>query len=195
MVDETYSKMYRKGIFVIIALSIIFLIAFCIVVSPVDAATTVNSSLNITQITDTSITWNYKYLTANRPLGATLDGVVIEGWKADYVYNYTAEGLTPNTTHEFCIFGDASSNCERGTTTDEVNTSEEHVWSYLQWIILILISLVCIVVGYKFTKPVALIAVVIACYGIMYHLHNSMELGIVFGLLLIGGIWTALSNN
>jgi hypothetical protein len=113
----------------------------CLIPS-VDGSVTFNSSLNITEITDSSISWHYDYLTANRPQGATLDGVIISDFKTDYVYNYTATGLKPKTTHEFCIFGAVTSNCLSGTTLE--NSGDNIVnffWEYLFIFIAILLTL------------------------------------------------------
>lgn len=134
-----------------------------------NAKVTVNSSLAVCEISDTSITWNYSYLTDNRPLGATLDGVIIEGWKTDLIYNYTASNLVPGTTHEFCIFDDATVNCEVGATSDTMDLSEEiQPWWYL-----LLIMGCCIIGMMRRLGFFHLIASAVSLYGLYEFIQYS----------------------
>ncbi len=128
----------KNHIFIVLAVIAIICLAIC---PAATAKQTVNSSLTVTDITDTTISWFYTYLSDNRPLGATLDGVEIEGWKTDLVYNYTATGLKPETYHEFCIFGDATANCESATTLK----STEIPAQLEPWIITLVIMVCCVV--------------------------------------------------
>jgi len=141
-----YYKKYQR-IAIGIGLMLLCIIAgLCILSTPVSAKSTFNSTLNFTSATENSITWHYIYLTANRPIGASLDGVDIEGWKSDYVYNYTAVNLEPNTAHEFCIFGSTTSNCEIGNTTSSNNRAIE-VYDIIYQYIFLIIGIILLFIG------------------------------------------------
>ena len=134
---------------IILFFLIIFLGIIGIMFIPsVDAKVTFNSSLNVTEISDTTITWNFAYLTSNRPIGASLDGQMIEGFPTDFVYNFTANNLEPNTSHEFCLIGDATSNCETGKTTI-TETREDKINDFILEYILIVFIILLIIVGFR----------------------------------------------
>lgn len=173
---------------------VIFLIVFislCFIFSPASAAQTANSSLNISTITENSITWEYTYLTANRPEGATLDGVTIEGWKIDLVYNYTASELAPNTTHEFCIYGSATSNCLKGTTlTSTLDNSLTIILSYIFFII----AIICILLTVIGVPYIAWAGAGFAIIGIVQMQGISFWGGFIFMVVCCSAIIVAFTD-
>jgi uncharacterized membrane protein len=167
---------------------IILIVAFTI--CPVIAKETANSTLYVSDLTQNSISWHYTYLTDARPLGATFDGVIIEGWKTDYIYNYTAADLSPNTTHEFCIFGDATSNCESATTTQSLkDKSLEVVAGYT----LFILALIFIIAG-LFVPFIAWLGVGFAIIGILDMQSVSFWGGFVFMVIILAGIFVAFKD-
>lgn len=150
---------------------LIVLIILFLLIIPVTAKQTLNSSLNITDIKDTSITWSYVYLTDNRPIGATFDGIDIEGFKTDLVYNYTANNLQPNTFHEFCLYGEITSNCE-GTFTTLTLSNAEKIDLFIYTYIWLIFSIILIVIGLRIPLS-CIIGVITSLFG----LYNVLPLG------------------
>lgn len=170
-------------------IAIIF-IAIIMFISPVEAKITLNSSINVTNTTTSSITWSYTYLTSNRPLGATLDGVEIEGWKTDLIYNYTATELAPNTQHEFCIFGDATSNCEIGKTLPTVfDTSNNILAAYVFFII----AIVCIIIG-AYIPFIAFGGSLFAVLGIIDMQNVSFWGGFLFMIIFCASVFVGFAK-
>lgn len=167
---------------------IIFLfLVFCLLVTPCIATQTVNSTLNVTTITDNSITWSYTYLTDARPIGATLDGEIIEGFKTDYVYNYTAKNLEAGSTHEFCIFGEASSNCETGVTTKTPDAVSDFI---ITWLLLI-IAIICVIITTFFNVPfMSYIGFIFALMGLLQNINNDFMAMTIYGIVMIITIFT-----
>jgi len=149
-------------------LSIIFIFSM---VSNVSAAQTINSSINITEITDNSITWNVKYLSANRPIGATIDGVEIEGFNTLYNINYTGKNFEKNTSHTFCVYGSATINCETGKTTN-LGTPEEQFWIFIIKYLLIFVTIIFIFIGIR----IPLCAIIAFAFGLINWL-NAITIG------------------
>jgi hypothetical protein len=166
-----------------ILIAIIF-IAAVLLAAPVSAKTTFNSTLEITNITSSSITWSYTYLTVQRPIGAALDGVEIEGWKTDYVYNYTASELAPNTIHEFCIFGTATSNCESGKTLPSLVDSSSSILAGYAFFI---IAVVCIIIG-VYIPFIAFAGAFFAIMGIIDMQNVSFWGGFLFMIVFCSAV-------
>lgn len=124
----------------------IFIGILAIIISPVEAAQTVNSSINLTDIKDTSLTWSIEYLTDNRPIGATLDNVEIDGFNTQFNSNYTATKLEPNTTHTFCVYGSATINCLEGTTSLTLS-SKEKLLNFIYDYLFLIVALILMVIG------------------------------------------------
>lgn len=165
----------RNTIITGILITIIF-VAGALLIVPAEAKATLNSTLNITNVTSSTITWQYSYHTANRPLGATLDGVEIEGWKTDFVYNYTATELAPNTIHEFCIFGAVASNCEEGKTLPTLADSSSAILAGYAFFIL---AIIFIVIG-VYIPFIAFVGAFFAVMGIIDMQNISFWGGFLF---------------
>lgn len=187
MYDNAYQEYLGRAKKVTIIIGMIILLicgglAFLSV--PVSAKETTNSTLSVVEITDTTIEWNYTYKTSARPIGATLDGVIIEGFKTDYVFNYTASGLKPNTTHEFCLFGEATSNCVEGTTLSPQGDLDK-IFGILYLYTCAIIALVFIYVTFAYKQnEFALIAGLLAFLGLGI-VGNNVIAQIIYGLILI----------
>lgn len=193
--EETIRTKFYKCMAIIIGLGLLFIFALMLITLPVEARTTFNSTLNITDITDTSITWHYEYLTANRPIGASLDGVEIQDFKTDYVYNYTANELKPNTSHEFCIYGQVSSNCEKGTTLT-ASDSGTKLFNLIYLFIFFLISLACLAISTRSneSKYLAVAGFIIAMVGYALTLNQSFYMGILFMIEMITALFVAFKD-
>lgn len=165
-------------------------IIICLLITPISAKQTFNSTLNVTNVTQNTITWHYTYLTELRPIGASLDGVIIQDWKADLVYNYTATDLKPFTTHEFCIFGAATSNCESATT--DMNIIDNSLIVILGYT-LFFIAIICIIIG-LFVPMIAWLGVGFAFMGILEMQHISFWGGFVFMVVALAGIFVAFKD-
>ena len=171
---------------------IIFLVLIiCLLFSPVMAKQTINSSLNITDVKSNSITWSYVYLTDNRPIGATLDGINIEGFKTDLVYNYTANNLQPNTFHEFCLYGEVTSNCEGIYTLED--TDEIYLF-IVTWLFLI-IAVICIALQVYGIPFMAYIGFIFALLGLLSNMNNSFMIMTIYGIVIITSIFVGLSKE
>lgn len=172
--------MIKKLIFLMI-------ISIMILSSPCLAKVTLNSTLNVTAITDNSITWSYTYLTDVRPIGATLDGEIIEGFKTDYVYNYTAKNLEANSIHEFCIFGEASSNCEAGLTTKNPDIVNDFITTWF----LLIIAILCVITATFFNVPfMSYIGFIFALMGLLQNINNDFMAMTIYGIVMVITIFT-----
>jgi hypothetical protein len=187
---EDYQGRYKKYLYLFFAGILFVFMLLALLSIPASAKITLNSTLNITNVTDTSITWRYSYLTVNRPIGATLDGVIIDGWKTDYVYNYTASELAANTTHEFCIFDEATSNCEEGTTLINPENLNSIFFKYI-WLIG---GIILIVIG-KFVRrnEPMLIAGFIGFIGLAA-IGRELLGEIIYGLLIITAFYLSFED-
>ena len=186
--DEDKNRKIRgyKFFGIVIGICLIFLACFFII-NPVEARTTDNSSLFVTSETSHSISWNYTYLTANRPIGASLDGVVIVGWKTDYIFNYTASELEPNTVHEFCIFGEATSNCVSGKTLIEEKKSDEKVWDFMFEYVLLFMTVIFLLVGFKI-PILGLVGSIFSVMGVVSALpKGNFYLDLIFAVGIFAG--------
>lgn len=121
-------------LYLLVLFSIAFIISFFI--SPVSAGQTMNSSVNLSGITDTTLSFEVFYKTDIRPTGATLDGIEIEGFDLFHNVTYVAKDLQPNTTHTFCIYKDLI-NCETGTTKQ--STTNYIIDTFGKWLMLIIV--------------------------------------------------------
>jgi small-conductance mechanosensitive channel len=134
-------KLFRNDIikiFYFLCLFIIIIGVLNFLIPSVNAAQTLNSSVNLTSVTDTTITWDIYYKTDIRATGATLDGVEITGFNVKYNTTYTAKELEPNTSHVFCIWKDLI-NCESGTTTN-IGDSQSQFWDFvIKWLVLFVV--------------------------------------------------------
>jgi len=194
MIKENKESPFKKQmgrIEIVILLLICFTGLFLLTVDTASAITTLNSSLEIYEITDKSITWNYTYLTSNRPLGATLDGIIIEGWKTDYVFNYTAKGLEPNTEHEFCIFGDATSNCLSAIT---LQNAEFKIFDFIYQYFLLLVAVIFLILATK-ESYMGFIAFIFGCLGIIQSLNNSFIAGTLYMIVIVASIFISYGNS
>lgn len=161
---------------------------------PVSAKETINSTLHVIEITDTTIEWNYTYKTAARPIGATLDGVIIEGFKTDYVFNYTASGLKSNTTHEFCLFGEATSNCVEGTTLPESEEGINGVFNFLYLYLCAIIAVIFIFIALSYKQSeIALVAGLLSFIGLGIVGDNIIG-QIIYGLILISAVYVTFKD-
>ena len=118
------------------ALLILFVISSLI--PSVNAAQTLNSSVTVNGTTDTTITFKVYYKTDVRAIGATFDGVSIEGFDLLHNTTYVAKELEPNSTHTFCIYKDLI-NCETATTTDTKTSGENIIDFFWKWLMLFVI--------------------------------------------------------
>jgi len=144
---------------------IMIIIGLIGIIVPVDAAKTVNSSINLIDIKDTSLTWSIEYLTNNKPIGATLDNVEIEGFNTKFNSIYTATKLESNTTHTLCVYGDTTINCENGTTSLTLS-SKDKLLNFTYDYLFLIVALILMVIG--FIVPVSsVIGFIFAVLGLI----------------------------
>lgn len=123
-------------IWYIMVIAILFFIASLI--SPVSAAQTMNSSVSLGNITDSSISFIVSYKNTVRATGATFDGLQIETFDTQHNLTYVASELEPNSTHTFCIYKDLI-NCETGSTTDTKTSGENIIDFFWKWLMLFVV--------------------------------------------------------
>lgn len=185
--SEDRNREIRNIIFIIVGVCLLALCVIFIIINPVSAALTLNSSVNVTGVTDTTITWQVKYLGSVRPYGAKLDGVTIPDFETNFPTNYTAVELAANTTHEFCVYRDIA-NCEKGTTTDTKNSSEklaDFFWLYIY----LIISAACTIAACIAKIPyLALGGLIVGIIGYSMTANISFELGFLYAIAMIGSV-------
>lgn len=170
-----------------IFIGLIFL-ALILIISPAYAGRTVNSSIYVINATDSTITWNVSYLSANRPLGATFDAVEIEGFQKEFNTTYTASGLEPLTNHTFCVYGAATINCEEGNTTtsrNPIDRSGEIFYLYI-WAILAIL-LICAAYYFKIYE-LGMVAFVLAFIGLGLSNDGYGLSTLIHGLILSAAV-------
>jgi hypothetical protein len=150
-------------------------------VSVAYGAQTMNSSVNVTQITKNSLTFSVEYKGDIRATGATFDGVEIEGFDLLHNLNYTVSNLEPNTTHQFCIYKDLY-NCEIATT------SSDNIVYNLEYYIVLLIALIAIFIGVKASRFIGFISLICGAYLTMLSFSDMS------GITLLSGIVIALAS-
>jgi small-conductance mechanosensitive channel len=138
----------KKDRLKIIGLLVLCFAALIFLVPASDAKVNPNSTLSVVELLDTksSITWSYNYTVLLTY--ASLDGTTIEGFDLKSV-NYTAHNLEPETLHEFCINSNTGRNCEIGHTSAHIVTSEEEFWDFLMYYILLFVTLILLLIGFK----------------------------------------------
>lgn len=171
-----YSRIYRRNIIGIILL--ITLLSFCLFVSIAYGAQTLNSSVNVTQITKNSLTFSVEYKTGVRAAGATFDGVEIEGFDLLHNLNYTVSDLEPNTTHQFCIYKDLY-NCEIATT------SPDNIVYNLEYYIVLLIALISIFIGVNASRFVGFISLICGAYLTMLSFSDMSGITLLSGIVIV----------
>jgi hypothetical protein len=176
--QNRYSRIYRNIIGIIL---LITLLSFCLFVSVAYGAQTMNSSVNVTQITKNSLTFSVEYKGDIRATGATFDGVEIEGFDLLHNLNYTVSNLEPNTTHQFCIYKDLY-NCEIATT------SSDNIVYNLEYYIVLLIALIAIFIGVKASRFIGFISLICGAYLTMLSFSDMS------GITLLSGIVIALAS-
>ena len=173
----------------VIILSIYLVLS--VFISPVSAGQTMNSSLLVGNITDTSISFDVFYKTNVRATGATFDGVEIIGYDTQHNSSYIAKELEPNTTHTFCIYKDLI-NCETATTTNEGNSVSwitEFIWKF----ILMIMAIICLICAVKFASVIAFISFIFSYIGIIQTLNTVVKVhNIEFSTFIIGTIYVIL---
>jgi hypothetical protein len=172
--QNRYSRIYRNIIGIIL---LITLLSFCLFVSVAYGAQTMNSSVNVTQITKNSLTFSVEYKGDIRATGATFDGVEIEGFDLLHTLNYTVSGLEPNTTHQFCIYKDLY-NCEIATT------SPDNVEYNLEYYITLIIALIAIFIGVKASRFVGFISLICGAYLTMLSFSNLSGVTLLTGIVI-----------
>lgn len=175
--EENYNTKIKTASYIVILMSILFLILFFVCVTPVDAAQTLNSSVNLTQITKNSLTFQVVYKNSVRATGATFDGVEIAGFDLLHSLNYTVSELEPNTTHEFCIYKDLY-NCEKGTTQkDDLNIN-------LNFYIALLIGIICVICATLINRMIGFIGFMMGAYLTMVSFDTMDGFALVAGNLI-----------
>jgi hypothetical protein len=143
------------------------------------------------EVTDTTLTFIVEYKNTVRASGATLDGVNIENFDTLHNVNYTATGLEPNTTHQFCIYKDLI-NCETGTT---YNSAEKSIMEYIAIFVVLLSCLVCLIAGVYGVPFASYIAFLMAMLGIIQSINNSFVMGSIYGILAVSAIYVSMSKG
>lgn len=200
MEDRHYELLKTFLLFVCVG----FIIGFSIssLIGTCSAAQTLNSSVNVTDITDTSITFEVKYKTTVRASGATFDGVEIVGFDLLHNVNYTAKDLQPDTQHTFCIYKDLI-NCETATTTS-TKESIDYIYDFIWEFIFIIVIIICLFVAVHH-PIVGFAAFVFSCLGLMqklndYILIDKLEfstfiMGTVYFIFAIASLFIAFNKD
>lgn len=154
----------------------LILLCISLIVVPVSAGQTLNSSLLVGNITDTTIEFNVFYKTDVRATGATFDGIEIIGFDTQHNITYVAKELQPDSTHEFCIYKDLI-NCEIAKTTN-IGNSESKMMDFIYKYWLVFVSILFMLVGLRIPL-IGIVAFIFALIGFL-------------SALLIGEFWTMI---
>lgn len=168
-----------------------FLLFLCFLIGITQGAQTLNSSITLGKVTDTTLTFIVEYKNTVRASGATLDGVNIENFDTLHNVNYTATGLEPNTTHQFCIYKDLV-NCETATT---YKSSEKSILEYIAAFVILFACLVCLITAVYGVPFMSYIAFVLSLLGIIQSLNNSFIMGSIYAILAISAIYVSMSKG
>lgn len=130
--NERMNNGYKYNWFIgIIYFALFFLCAFLLIATVSALSIDDNSTIVVSNTTESSITWLIMYNSTNRPYNATLDGVEIIGFNARHDIAYTASELSEKTTHTFCLDDGVKLNCDSGTTTSKQDIVSTFLSSYL----------------------------------------------------------------
>jgi hypothetical protein len=186
---KTDSQMRRNylHIFILIVIGILFI---GVITATAEAKINPNSTMivNINATTDTSLTWKYSYTVLLTK--GSLDGVDIIGFDTRS-FNFTANELKPNSSHEFCIYSVTEVNCEIGKTL-ESNTLIDTTLAIIFGYIFFIAAILCIIIG-RWIPLVAWIGVGLSCIGIVSMVGISFWAGFVFMVVFCAGVIVALS--
>lgn len=179
-------------------LALIFIIGAIFIPVNVSASSppsiTVNSTLTIIGITDNSMTISIVYNSLNRPLGATFGGVEIIGFNKQFNSTYTGKELEPNTSHTFCVYGDATINCISDYTSIEETTSLDSIFNFILVWLIVIAALGCLVIGF-YEPIVAYGAFIFSCMGIVQNINENFYLMLVYVIVLVASIFVAFKEK
>jgi hypothetical protein len=180
---NNYKKDY-KIIEICIGLILIFLAIFFLIM-PAEGKVNPNSTMVISYTTPNSITWNYNY-TVNL-ISASLDGVSIINFDK-YSYNFTANDLSENSQHTFCIYSVTEVNCETGKTSYSGETNlQELAWQF----IFIILAIIFIIVG-LYVPYIGYGGFIFSALGIMQTINNIAIDKITFSSFIMATIYVIL---
>lgn len=186
---------YWYGIFqIFVLLAVCFCILICL--TPVNArSVNLNYSIEMSNTSDTNIVWDVGYLTSNyRPVGATFDGVEIEGFNTRYNISYSANELSPDTYHSLCLYDNSTILCDIGNTTrskEPVNQIADVIYLYLFAILAVFFIVVSI--WFK-VKESSMVAFVFCVIGIAYFNLEGAPL-VIHGLIAIASIYSTFREE
>lgn len=165
-------------------LGIILFLIFCLfLVHSSSAKITPNITLNISSISDNSISWQYSGVNI---IYASIDGLILDNFDVQS-YNFTLNNLGGLSSHTFCLYTNITTdnNCETGVTLEG---NDDKFWSYILLYFLFFMGLICIIVG--LSEPIiGFGAFIFGCLGIIQSFNLSFLSGFLFVILIIASVF------
>jgi hypothetical protein len=177
-------------------IGILFILSCAIMVlSPyANAAQSFNATINATDITEHTITWSYNYSIVLK--SASLDGVSIPDFDTNS-HQFTANDLTPNSSHTLCGYSTAGlSLCETTKTLPEIiiPTNQENFFAFVMAWIIFLAGLACCIVGIS-VDFVGFGGALFGFIGIISEVNGSFTNALLFLILICAGIFVGFKGG